>query len=90
MAKKTRSLPAHLQTIADALVAQEFASKIGKSLNRGVMCVSLTKGSDEIIINADNYLELFTLDRGWHQLYATNDAESTEMLTFISKTLRRA
>lgn len=91
MANFTKTLPVPLQTIANSLVSKSFVARKTRSLNRSVKCVSFTKADDEVVINEDGYIELFTSNRnayeqndcGWHQMYAASDKDAQETLAFI-------
>ena len=91
MAYFTKTLQVHLQTISNSLLAKGFTASKGRSLNRGVKCVILRQNDDEVVINEDGYIELFTSNRnayelndcGWHQMYASTDKDAQETLDFI-------
>ena len=91
MANFTKTLPVHLQTISNSLVSKGFTASKGRSLNRGVKCVTFRQHDEEVVINEDGYIELFTSNRnayepndcGWHQMYANTAEDAQETLAFI-------
>lgn len=91
MAYFTKTLPVHLQTISNSLLAKGFTASKSKSINRGVKCVTFRQHEEEVVINEDGYIELFTSNRnayepndcGWHQMYSSTAEDAQETLAFI-------
>lgn len=91
MAYFTKPRQVHLQIISNSLLEKGFTASKGKSLNRAVKCVTFRQHDEEVVINEDGYIELFTSNRnayepndcGWHQMYASTDKDAQETLDFI-------